>query len=880
MFLSRLKLAASLLPAILICVPAFAEGGGTTGGFLPGDTDSVVWLTQEVTPANITAASAAAAVMAPHAGLEPNTFGHAVAVSGDFAVIGDPSVTVAGNAGQGAAFVFKRENGVWKDVANLTANDGAAGDGFGIGVAINAATIVVGAYKKEISGNQTQGAAYVFERQKDGSWKQTAKLVASDGMAEDYFGFSVAVSGQLALIGSGAYRIVGGPDHYRSSAYAFTRGDDGNWTQTAKLQSDDSYWNDHFSYSLALNGNTALIGAYGWLLGKGAAYIFTQGSTGEWTQTAKLMANDGAFFNDFGHTVALDGNTAVVGAYNADVDGVPAQGSAYVFARTGGAWAQSAKLVAEDGGPFDDFGQTVAVSGDTVLVSSQYADAQNDNYHGAAYVFSHAGGSWAQTEKFMANDGAFNDAFGIGLGIDGHSVLIGSDKYAAYFYAPAQVSLAVSAPETVGQGQNYVSQSIVTNSASATSPAVALTMTIPAAASFISANASQGSCMAPKAGSASVPAAITSARTVVSCNFGGIEGNAGTATANVTFKALGSKRARILNTATIANATPALTAALATTIVNNPPVAQDGSLTTRANKAASGVLEASDPDNDPLTFKIVRQPRYGKVTLADPASGKYTYTPDKGYRGADSFTFEASDGEDDSNVATILIAVKDNAPVAKNGTLKTRKNKAASGALEASDPDGDKLTFIILGKPKHGTVTLNNPASGAFTYTPDKGYTGADAFTFKASDGTADSNAAAMKISIANGVPVAKDGTLTADSGASARGQLKASDPDGDPLTYSVVSKPKHGSVQITNPGYGNYTYTANSGYSGSDSFTFKVNDGADDSNVATIAITVNATSHPPHGGGSGGGGGFGGLGLLALAGLALVGLLRKKWRG
>ncbi|MGH8161437.1 MAG: tandem-95 repeat protein, partial [Gammaproteobacteria bacterium] len=170
-------------------------------------------------------------------------------------------------------------------------------------------------------------------------------------------------------------------------------------------------------------------------------------------------------------------------------------------------------------------------------------------------------------------------------------------------------------------------------------------------------------------------------------------------------------------------------------------------------------------------------------------------------------------------------------------------------------------------------------SKGGFTYTPDQNYVGADSFTFKASDGTLDSNTATVSVTVkaVNHPPVASNGTLTTDENQSASGTLAASDADGDALTFSIVSKPAHGTVTITDASTGAYTYTSTQGYSGSDSFTFKASDGTLDSNTATVSITVKAVTPPPPPPpppppSGGGGGAFGGLGLLMLLGLALVG--------
>jgi len=195
-----------------------------------------------------------------------------------------------------------------------------------------------------------------------------------------------------------------------------------------------------------------------------------------------------------------------------------------------------------------------------------------------------------------------------------------------------------------------------------------------------------------------------------------------------------------------------------------------------------------------------------------------------------------------------------NPPTANNGSVTTNENTAVNGTLSASDPDGDALTFSIVGQPSHGSVSITNSSTGAFTYTPNNNYSGSDSFTFKANDGQADSNTATESVTVnstggGNNPPTANNGSVTTDENTAVNGTLSASDPDGDALTFSIVGQPSHGSVNITNSSTGAFTYTPNSNYYGSDSFTFKANDGQADSNTATESVTVNqVTSGCPAG--------------------------------
>jgi serine protease len=217
--------------------------------------------------------------------------------------------------------------------------------------------------------------------------------------------------------------------------------------------------------------------------------------------------------------------------------------------------------------------------------------------------------------------------------------------------------------------------------------------------------------------------------------------------------------------------------------------------------------------------------------------------------GTGTFTEQASWSNDTNNCAISHAIVSHGGTVtvtASNGSVSTAQNTPVNGTLSASDSAGNAISFAIVANPAHGSVTINNLSTGAFTYTPASGYAGSDSFTFKATDsvtGTVSNTATESETvtSTVNHAPVASNGSVTTTTGTAVNGTLSASDQDGNALTFSVVTAPAHGTVTITNASTGAFTYTPASGYSGSDSFTFKANDGQVDSNTATESVTVNA---------------------------------------
>ena len=224
---------------------------------------------------------------------------------------------------------------------------------------------------------------------------QQAELTASDGAAGDQFGFSIALSGDgnTAVVGAFGHTVNG--NVYQGAAYVFTNSG-GNWSQQAELSASDGAAGDWFGDSVALSGDgkTAVLGAYGHAVNgnqiQGAAYVFTN-SAGSWSQQAELTASDGEYDDEFGISVAMssDGNTALVGALFHTVNGNRYQGAAYVFTNSAGSWSQQQELTASDGAGGDLFGNSVTLSsdGNTALAGAPYHTVNGNANQGAAYTF-------------------------------------------------------------------------------------------------------------------------------------------------------------------------------------------------------------------------------------------------------------------------------------------------------------------------------------------------------------------------------------------------------------------------------------------------------------------------------------------------------------
>ena len=350
-------------------------------------------------------------------GADFDYFGRSVALSGDTALVGAAQHDVGGNENQGAAYVFVRSGGIWAQQAQLSAADGSPGDSFGDSVALSGNTAVVGAPWNDAGGSVRQGSAYVFVRSGT-TWTQQAQLAASDGESSDKFGDSVAISGDTALVGASADAM--GTQGDQGSAYVFVRSGT-IWTQQAKLIALDGAGWTKLGTSVALSGDTALVGAPGDDTGvsPGSAYIFVR-SGATWSQQAKLTAADGASSDCFGISVALSGDTALVGADRDNVGAAGDQGSAYVFVRSGTIWTQQDKITAADGGALHKFGASVALSGDTALIGAPGHGA------GCAYIFVRSGAAWPQQAKLTASDGGANDKLGSSAALSRDTALVGA----------------------------------------------------------------------------------------------------------------------------------------------------------------------------------------------------------------------------------------------------------------------------------------------------------------------------------------------------------------------------------------------------------------------------------------------------------------------
>lgn len=352
-----------------------------------------------------------------------NEFGRAVTLSGDTALIGAPG---DGDDGidAGAAYVFVKSGTEWIEQSKFTRGDGSGYNRFGWTVSLSGDTAMISSISDSNENGPEAGAVYVFVR--DGSiWSPQAKLTpfdeswASSSSADApilNFGISLSLDGDTAIV------LTFWEVNENSPVYVFTRNGT-EWSQQAKLKLAEWFYSfnptDWRGATLSLSGDTALIGAPR----HEAAYVFVRTGT-QWTEQARLKANDPSGGDEFGLSVSLDGDIALIGAHRDDDNGTDS-GSAYVFQRIGTEWSQQAKLLPDDGESGDGFGWAVSLSGESALIGA-FADDDNGIDSGSAYVFVYNGAVWSQQAKLTPADGASNEFFGGAVSLSGGTALIGA----------------------------------------------------------------------------------------------------------------------------------------------------------------------------------------------------------------------------------------------------------------------------------------------------------------------------------------------------------------------------------------------------------------------------------------------------------------------
>ena len=347
-------------------------------------------------------------------------FGYSVDISNQWAIVGARNDNELGPTA-GAAYLLWNNGTTWVEHSKIVASNGLKEDQFGYAVSISGDKVLVGALGANLDGID-KGAAYVFEY--DGNnWLETAILTASNGSNDDFFGTSVSISNNFLVIGS-----TGEDSGTNNSGAAYIFEDKEPWIEIALLKADDAEADDEFGNSVSISGPNAVIGARfedadG--INSGAAYVFEMGGNIEtWTQTRKLeTSNVGANF-EFGTSVDISGTHIIVGSPGNSTNGIDA-GAAFVFSKTGPDWLEQQFIQPDDILANDEFGSSVSISANYIAVGSP-TKLSGTIDGGVAYVFKYDGSIWFQQSTLLASDAGNDDLFGSAVAVYGHNIITGA----------------------------------------------------------------------------------------------------------------------------------------------------------------------------------------------------------------------------------------------------------------------------------------------------------------------------------------------------------------------------------------------------------------------------------------------------------------------
>ena len=372
-----------------------------------------------------------AKVTAPDA--EP-TFGSSVAIKGDVAVVGAYGDDCAAGGWCGSAYVYRFDGAAWNAEARLTASDAAANDVFGCAVAVSGDLAVVGAYGVDCPAGESCGGAYVYRFDGTG-WEEEEKLMAADAALRDYFGMSVAVDGDLIVVGANEDDCAAGSDCGSAYVYRYDPGPPAHWAPEAKLTAPDGAARDWFGMSVSVSNNAVVVGAHGddcspGVGDCGAAYIYRYDG-GSWIEEDKLTGADG-----YGYPVCIDADAVIVGAPWHDCAQGSECGEAYIYRYEEDTWIEQGRTTAPDAQAGDLLGRSVSISGDLAVASATGVDCTAGDLCGSVTVSYFDGYTWNQVLELTASDAAAFREFGVAAAISANLAVVGASG-AAYLFTVA-----------------------------------------------------------------------------------------------------------------------------------------------------------------------------------------------------------------------------------------------------------------------------------------------------------------------------------------------------------------------------------------------------------------------------------------------------------
>ena len=357
----------------------------------------------------------------PSTGDDFDYFGESVSIDGDFAVVGSWLDDNANGKDAGAATVYRRMGAAWIEDDVLLASDGEAGDQFGFSVSINDNFIFVGAHRDDNDNGPFAGSIYVFERT-DSGWEEQTRLIALEGGLDERFGAAISSRGNRLIIGAPGTSLGAG------GAFIYHRVQN-TWQFVNKIQASNGVAGDQFGASVAIEGEYAIIGAKNsdesGAADAGLAYAFVFNGA-EWTEQAILRSSDPVAGGSFGHAVALTGNFGFIGAPGEHVLGNQEMGVVQVFARNGASWAPLPNFTAFDGAAGDEFGFSVVAEGDYAAIGARWHRNNQGEKAGAAYLFTFDGTNWQSEAQLLSVDGTVGDQFGSAIDFNDEQVIVGA----------------------------------------------------------------------------------------------------------------------------------------------------------------------------------------------------------------------------------------------------------------------------------------------------------------------------------------------------------------------------------------------------------------------------------------------------------------------
>ena len=738
---------------------------------------------------------------------------------------------VNGNhAGHVRVYQYASSTDTWTqlgpDIDGEAADDGS---GYSVSLSDDGTILAIGAYNNNGNGNNAGHVRVYQYASSTDTWTQLGPDIDGEG-AGDYSGYSVSLSSDGTIVSIGSPYNNGNGDaagHVRVYQYA-----SGSWTQLGS-DIDGEAANDQSGYSVSLSsdGTIVSIGATGNdRNGNNAGHVRVyQYASGSWTQLGSDIDGEGAD-DSSGYSVSLsdDGTIIAIGADRNNGNGNDA-GHVRVYKYVSSNWSQVGSDINGEAAT-DRSGRSVSLSSDgTIVAIGAHQNDGNGNDAGHVRVYKNVSDVWTKICTCGPDGGdidgeaAFDYSARSSLSSDGTKLAIGaylnnngngSDAGHVRVYEAVDLTVTLSVSNsTIAESAGAVTVTATLNNAAASCE---VTVDL----SFSGTATGGGTDYRMSSNSITISAGSKTGTTTLTVVDDAIDENDETV---------------IIDISSVINATESGTQRATVTITDNDiPTALDVSETTSEDTPVDITLVGSGAGS--LTYSIDATPANGTVTLSGATA---TYTPDLDYNGSDSFTYKVSTEVTDSNVATASITVTpvNDAPVTSTLEETTNEDTPVDIDIVATDVENDVLTYVITTRPTNGGLAMTG---SVVTYTPNLNYNGSDSFKYRVNDGTLNSNATVpITVNPINDPPVSSDKTETTNEDVSLPIDITATDVEGDgSINYTIVSNPTNGSVSIA----GNIaTYTPKDNYNGTDSFTYKANDGTDDGNTATVSITITA---------------------------------------